>query len=537
LRRVAAKWVRGPNDERAIKDGCVFDVAAGRYVCDFIERFCRLSEGRWVGEPIRLIPWQRDWIMRLYGWRRRSGKRRYQSTYGEVAKKNGKSPIVSGLADYHLVGDGEGGPKIYLNACDREQARIVFETAANMVRQSPELAARLEIVESRHRIVCRENMGVIIANSSLVDAKDGRNSSLVVFDELHRQPDRRLWNVFQGAGASREQPINLSITTAGEDEEGVWHEQREYSEKVESGEIEDTTHLGVVYRALITDDLDDPAVWAKANPSLGHTITAEQFQRDLAKAKLFPLDWSDFLRKRFNIVASGATKYFDPARWDALANPGLRIEDLAGLDAWFGLDLANVNDLAALVVLARHGERFRAVTRFWCPEGSLARLERETRRPYQAWAARGHLVATPGESIDYAFIRNEVCRLARGANVVKIGVDPYNATQLATQLDEEDGLPVATVTQGYLTLSPATKELLRMIDAGRIEHDGNPVMRWCIANAVATRDDAENVKLSKKKSRQKIDGASAAVDAVAAMLGTPAPPKASVYNTRGPRCV
>lgn len=530
--KVPAEWVRDASDRLAIEEGCHFDEAAGRRVCDFLEGHCRLSEGRWAGQPLRLIPWQRDWFMRLYGWKRPGGARRFQTSYAEVPKKSGKSPAMSGIACYHLVADGEGGPKIYLNACDREQARIVFEHAANMVRQSPRLARVLEVIDSRNRISCASNFGSIVANSAEVDSKDGRNASLVEFDELHRLPDRRLWQVFQGAGASREQPLQVAITTAGDSEDGVWFEQREYSEDVASGEAPDTTHLGIVYRALPTDDLDDPAVWKKTNPSLGFTITEEQFRRDMERARRSPEDWNDFLRKRFNLVASAATKFFDPERWKALGNPGLRAGDLAGHPAWLGLDLASVNDLAAMVAIVRMGERLRLLTRFWAPRDNVERLEREHRRPYRAWAEAGFITLTDGATIDYGSIRSEAVALCGTLAVASVGIDPYNATQLATQLKEEDGLPVEFVQQGYLTLSPATKEFRRLVDAGELEHDANPVMAWHVGNAVAVKDHAENIKLSKLKSREKIDGPAAAVDAVAAMLATPAP-RRSVYQSRG----
>lgn len=533
-RDVDPQWIRGPADELAVRQGCYFDEEAGLFVCDFLETFCRLSEGRWAGQPMRLIPWQRDATMRAYGWMRADGCRRFQTVYVEVGKKNGKSPWVSGLTCYHLIADGEGGPKVFLNACDREQAKIVFDAAALMVDQSPDLASRLQVMRGNaNRIVTSAHDGYAVACSATVDAKDGRNASLVVFDELHRQPDRKLYNVYIGSGASRRQPLWLDITTAGEDDTGVWHDRRVYSERVNAGEVPDTSHLGIVHRAKPDDDFDDPAVWRKANPSLGHTITEEQFGRELFRAKQNPIDWHDFLRKRFNVIARSAAKYFDVDRWDACAAAGgLGVEHLAGLDTFLGLDLSSTDDLTALVALGRYGRKLRLVTRFWCPEDNLLALERRTRRPYRHWAEKGYLKTTPGNAIDYGFIRQEVKDIAARARLKKGLIDSWNAQQLCNDLIEDDGLPFEFIRQGYQSLNAPTKEFKRLIDAGLVEHDGNPVMRWCVGNAVAVEDDQKNVKLSKQKSREKIDGAAAAVNAVGAATAAGAAGRRSVYDDR-----
>lgn len=516
--RTAKEWVRDPSDELALSEGCYFDEAAGRHTCDFLETYCFLSEGDWAGKPLRLIPWQRDATMRLYGWKRADGRRRFRRAYIEVAKKNGKSPWVSGLSNYHLVADGEGGPKIYLNACDREQARIVFDHAANMVRQSPDLRSITEIVESRHRIVCKDNAGSIVANSAVVDAKDGRNASLVEFDELHRLPDRKLWNVFKFAGASRSQPLTLAITTAGEAEEGVWHDQRQYTEKVLKGEIPDTTHFGVVYRALPADDVDDPATWRKANPSFGFTLREDTFKLDLEEAKLSPLDWNEFLRLRLNIVAAGAAAFFPAGAWDACAGP-VDERALAGKPCWVGVDLSSVNDLTAVVAVFKLADGSYAVlARFYLPADSIVDLERQHRQPYRRWADLGDITLTPGSTVDYDFIRRDVNDLARRFAVQKVLIDPCNATQLAIHLRDRDGLPVEEFRQRIDFLNAPTKELLRLAMSGLLRHGGHPVLRWNAGNCVAYKDVNENIRITKDKGRRKIDGISALINALAAAM-------------------
>ena len=279
-RHVAKKWLRGPADTIAVRLGYWFDEGAANFAVEFIETFCCPSEGAGAGKPLVLLPWQRDFVMRLFGWKRPDGLRRYRRAYLEIAKKNGKSMLLSAIVLFLLMADGEPSPKIYLNACDKEQASIIFDESRKMVEASPELASRLEVINSKQekRIVCPANNGVVIANSSVAGSKDGLNAHGVIFDELHRQPDRKLVEVFAYASVARQQPIWLDITTAGEDNTGPWYEQREDAERNNRGDIDppDLSVLGVVYRADPDDDVDDPATWRKANPSLGHVLTEER---------------------------------------------------------------------------------------------------------------------------------------------------------------------------------------------------------------------------------------------------------------------
>ncbi len=528
--RVPKRWVRNPSDSLAVGKGCTFDEAAGWYVCDFIERFCCQSKGRWAGKPLTLLDWQRDFLMRLFGWRRADGKRRFRRAYLEVAKKNGKSTLVSALTVAFLLVDGEGAPEVYINAYDREQASIVFDEAARMVQASPLLSGRLEVIASKKRIVDHAGNGRLVANSADVPSKDGANASHIIFDELHRQRDRKLWDIFEYAGASREQPLTISITTAGEDESGVWYEQREYSEKVNNGAIPDTTHLGVVYRADMADDIDDPATWKKANPSLGATINADDFARELAEAKEQPVKLANFRRLRLNIICREAAKFIDLSVWDR--GDLAELPRTPGQPCWAGADLSNTTDLTALAALfGSAADGFDVAMRFFLPEANIVNLERRDNVPYREWARAGYLTLTPGEVVDYQFLRHAINDLAANCDLRKLLIDPYNAQQLAIELRDADGLPVEFIRQGYLSLSPPTKELARLVQSGKLRHGGHPLLRWNADNAITETDAAGNIKLSKRLARQKIDGLAALVNAVAAATGDEQAP--SVYEDRG----
>jgi phage terminase large subunit-like protein len=231
------------------------------------------------------MPWQKDFLRKLFGWLKPDGTRRYTRVYLEVGKKNGKSTLLSALVPYLLLAD-EMGPKVFINALTQKQAKIIFDEASAMIRSSPELLTRLKPLQSINRIVCDRRNGFCQANSQEAPSQDGVSASVTIFDELHRQKDRSLWNMFEYAGSGREQPIHISITTAGEDELGIWFEQRQYAERVNDGSIDDTSFLGVVYRVdPEKDDLEDPAVWKKANPSLNVIINEETFRNEYEKAR------------------------------------------------------------------------------------------------------------------------------------------------------------------------------------------------------------------------------------------------------------
>ena len=533
-KRTDKKWIRGPADELALEQGCWFDPVAAERPILFVERFCRQSKGQWAGKPLTLLEWQRDFTRRLYGWKRADGLRRYRRAYLEVAKKNGKSTLISGLGLELLVADGEGAPEIYLNAYDKEQASIIYDECSRMVRSSPDLSRRLEPLDSKKRIYDPIGYGKIQGNSADVPSKDGFNAHAVIFDELHRQRDRALWDIFEYASESRLQPLHVSITTAGDDEDGIWHEQREYSDGVNSGAIPDITHLGVVYRAMPEDDIDSPDTWRKANPSLGITLSVEEFQRKLDEAKRVPRKLANFLRLRLNILQRRAQSFLPPEAWEACrsARP---IRDLAPGQPWVGgLDLSSVQDLTSLAVIPiSESSGVDLFLRFWLPEANIVELEHKHGMPYRQWAQMGLITLTPGNVVDYEWIRREINKLATRGECRRLLADPWNATHLLTTLAEQDGIAVGEMRQGFASLSSPTKQFERLILSKRVRHDGNPIMKWMVGNAIVETDAAGNIKLSKRKSQKKIDGVAAAINAIAAFDSESADDGDSVYDTRG----
>lgn len=531
MNSIDPKWIRGKVDEVALDQGCYFDADAGAYTCEFLERYCRQSQGtKWDGKPLILMDYQRDFLMRLYSWKRPDRTRRYRTAYLEVPKKNGKSTKVSGIALYGLVADGEPAAQIYINAYNRGQATIIFDEAARMVAKSPALSKILDVIRSSKRIVHEASNSKIVALSKDAPAQDGLNSSLTIFDELHRQRTPELWEIFEFAGAARTQPLLLSITTAGYDRESICWRQHEYSERVNAGEILDTAHLGVIYGATIDDDWEDPAVWRKANPGLGITISEEDFAAEVAKVKEVPSALNNFLRLRLNIWTQANHSFISRSSWDAC---GTEIDEsrLAGKACWGGLDLSTTTDLTAFALVFESGE---ILVRFFLPDADIVERENVDRVPYRDWARRGFLFLTPGNVIDYEFVRSQINADAAKFSLQKIYTDPFNATQICLTLRDQDGIKVEFLRQGYISLSPPTKELERLILSKKIAHGSNPILTNHALNAQAIQDAAGNLKLSKAASAKRIDGIAAVINAIAARSSDGNfEKKPSVYESRG----
>lgn len=511
-------------DRVAVEAGCYYDPAAGERPVTFIERFCRQSQGRWAGQPLILEGWQKDFLRRLFGWKRPGGLRRFRRAYLEVGKKNGKSTLLSAIVILLLIADKhgdavEGRPEIVLNAVDRDQASIIYKEAALMIESSPELKRRLQVIRSTKTILDPKTQGVIVANSADAPKHDGKNTSAVIFDELHRQKNRDLWEMFEYSGRAREQPLTISITTAGDDEHGVWYEQRDYSEKVNRGEIPDTTHLGVVYRADDGDNIDDEATWVKANPSLGRTLSFEDFARDLTEAKQTPAKLALFKRLRLNIISNTESRFLSPESWAACNSEPIDPELFRGRPCWMGYDGAENTDLAALVTIFGDDEAgYDLLCRFWMAADRVPFLERNDRVPYRLWIDRGFIEAVPGDLIGKASIRREILSQSARFDVRRLGIDPWKAREFGVDLMNNDGLDVMEIRQGYASLSAPTAKLEAMVVGKQLRHGNNPVLRWMAGNAVAKKDENANIRLDKGKSRQRIDGMSALVNAIAMMV-------------------
>jgi phage terminase large subunit-like protein len=521
------EWIQNEADERAVRAGHRFDIAAAERVREFFLRFLRHSKGAWAGQPFELLEWQwRQMIAPLFGWKRPNGTRRYRRGYIEVPKKNGKSTLFSGLSLYLLAGDGEPGAEIYSAAVDRDQASIVFNEAANMVEESPQLSSRLKVVRSTKRIVFHRTRSFYRALSADVPAKEGLNAHAVLIDELHAQKTRELWDTLRYAGASRRQPLHLSITTAGFDRHSICWEQHDYAEKVREGLIEDLSFFTFLAAADPEEDWTDPDVWKRANPSFGITIDADQFAEDCSEAQESPAKENSFRRYRLNQWTTQDVRWLSMEKWDACCGE----PSLNNRTCYAGLDLSSTTDISALVLVFPDGEKFSVLPFFWVPEEGARQRERRDRVPYQQWIRQGVIEATPGEVIDYDRIRHRINKLAEQYDIREIAIDRWNSTQLATQLGGDD-FEVVAFGQGYASMNWPTKKLEELVLSGKLAHGGNPVLRWMASNVSIETDAADNWKPSKKKSIERIDGIVALI--MTLDRATTQSDFSSIYETRG----
>lgn len=469
-------------------------------------------EGPLAGEPFILESWQRQIVREVFGRKRADGLRRYRKLYLEVPRGNGKSTFAAGLALYLLAVDGERSARVYSAAADRSQAAIVFETAEKMVQASPLLAKNIRAYRNK-TMEYGESGSKYIVLSSDAYTKHGLNPSGIVFDELHAQPNRELYDVLNTAMGKRAQPLMIMITTAGYDRNSICWEQHEYALRVQSGMIDDPTYYAAIYAADDGDDWTDPQVWRRANPNYGVSVREEFMRQECQVALQSPAYQNTFRRLYLNQWTQQETRWIDMAAWDNCADA---LPDLAGRPCFAGLDLASTTDIAALVLAfpaQTDGEPVYLLPQFWIPADNTIERERRDRTPYAVWVREGFIEATPGNVIDYAYIRQRVNELAAVYDMRECAFDPWNATQLSTEL-QEDGIPMVEMRQGFASLSAPSKEFLRLILSGGLAHGGNPVLRWMADNVTARQDPAGNIKPDKARSTGRIDGIAASVMAI-----------------------
>lgn len=529
--------VRTKADRAALREGYVFDRARAKRASDFIQLYCKARAGVHAGERIRLLPWQLELVWQIFGWvHRETGLRRFREVYCEIAKRNGKSVVISAIAVYCALADNEIEPAIYINAASREQASIVYREAWAMIESDKRLAKHFDKIESQRKITCKKTRGVLIANSADAPAKDGLDPSVVIFDELHRQPNRKLWSLFEFSQGSRKQPLLFSITTAGEDLNSVCYEQHERAVRVLRGESTEVHFLPIVHGPWeaedggVSIDVDDEANWRKANPSLGYAIPIDGFRAELAKAKQSPESLANFKRLKLGVWLHERARFFDLAGLRKAGPRRTREEIAASGDRWYaGFDLASTRDLTGEVLIAGDFDSgFDVFAKAWVPELEAEHRIRQAKAPYRRWIDAGKLTATKGARIDYDQVGAEMIADFEAVAAVKVYADGFNAQLVGSRMIAA-GIPFETIRQGFLSLSAPTKELERLMALGLVRVHDEPVLEWCLGNAVADRDPADNVKLSKKRSGEKIDLAAALVNAIAAAMDDLLSPEAELF--------
>lgn len=473
----------------------------------FIENL-KHTKGRWAGKRFWLLPWQEQIIRDVFGIVDENGHRQFRTAYVEIPKKNGKSELAAAVALYLLYADNEPSAEVYGAAADRQQASIVFDVARQMVDMTPALVKRSKIMAAGKRIVNYANAGFYQVLSAEVGTKHGLNVSGLVLDELHAQPNRQLYDVLtKGSGDAREQPLYFLITTAGTDRESICYEVHMKAVDILADRKIDPSFYPVVYGLPDDADWNDEANWYMANPSLGHTIKIDRVRAAYQDALENPAEENVFRQLRLDQWVGSSVAWIPEHVYDKGDRP-IDMESLKGRDCYAGLDLSSTSDITAFVMVfppETEGENYIVLPHFWLPRETLQLRVRRDHVPYDVWEKQGLFHITEGNVVDYNFVRKTIGELAEKYHICEIGVDRWNATQLITDLDG-DGFTMVPIGMGFKDMSPGMKELYKLLLEGKITHGGNPILRWMAGNIVAEIDAAENIKPSKKKATEKIDG-------------------------------
>jgi phage terminase large subunit-like protein len=486
------------------------------------------------GQPFLLLEWQYEILWDVYGTVK-DGIRQYRYVYLEIPKKNGKTSLIAAIALYHLTCDGPGG-QIYCCAADRGQAELVYKAACGMREQSEELTELLKLTDSKKEIKNTETGTVLKVLSAEAYTKHGLNPTVVIFDELHAQPNRDLWDVMTfGAGSARREPIWWVITTAGDDPDrkSIGWEIHEQARKIAEKEIEDPTWYVKIYNAPDDADIFDEEVWQKANPSLGKTINIETVRQEALAARNSESAEKLFRWLRLNQwVSLKRIGWLPLTLWDSTVGKWKRA-DLIGKKCYAGLDLSSTTDITGLTLIfpPQDGlQDFAFISEGWIPEDNMKERVKRDGVPYDHWVNQGFLHATAGNVVDYAFVESRILQIKKQYNLISLGTDQWNSRMLTQRLMNE-GIEVIEIPQNMLYMSPAMKEIERLMKTGKLTHENNPAARWCFGNVNIAVDGNENIKPIKNRSIDRIDLTVALITCMALLIKLGAN-KPSIYETR-----
>ena len=493
------------------------------------------TKGQWYGQNFHLIPWQEQIIRDIFGTLKQDGYRQFNTAYIEIPKKQGKSELAAAVALYLTCADNEHGGEIYGCASDRQQASIVFDIAVEMVNQCLALKSRIKPILSQKRLIYKPLNSFYQVLSSESYSKHGLNVHGVVFDELHAQPNRQLYDVMvHGSGDARKQPLFFLITTAGNDINSICHEVHSKAKDILKGKKRDPTFYPVIYGADKSDDWTDEKVWRKANPSLGITVDIEKLKVACESAKQNPAEENLFRQLRLNQWVKQSIRWMSMEKWNK-CDFKVDKEKLKGRVCYGGLDLSTSTDLTAFVLVfppENEDDKYYILPYFWIPEENLEVRVRRDHVPYDVWQNQGYIQTTEGNVIHYAYIEKMIDELSKEYNIKQIAFDRWGAVQIVQNL-EEIGFTVIPFGQGFKDMSPPTKELMRLTLEKRLAHGGNPVLSWNMDNIYIRTDPAGNIKADKEKSTERIDGAIALIMALDRALKHKNDENKSVYDDRG----
>lgn len=504
------------------------------YAVNFIECLSH-TKGTWSGKPFKLLPWQEQIIRDLFGVIKPNGYRQFNTAYIEIPKKMGKSELAAAVALLLCCGDAEERAEVYGCAADRQQATIVFDVAADMVRMCPALNKRVKILASQKRIVFQPTNSFYQVLSAEAYSKHGFNIHGVVFDELHTQPNRKLFDVMtKGSGDARTQPLYFLITTAGTDTHSICYETYQKAKDILEVRKIDPTFYPVIYGADEGDDWTDPKVWKKANPSLGVTVGIDKVKDACESAKQNPGEENSFRQLRLNQWVKQAIRWMSMEKWDACSF-AVNEDELEGRVCYGGLDLSSTTDITAFVLVfppTDEEDKFVILPYFWLPEETLELRVKRDHVPYDIWKRQGYIQTTEGNVVHYGYVESFIENLGERFNIKEVAFDRWGAVQMVQNL-ENMGFTVVPFGQGFKDMSPPTKEFMKLTLEQKITHGGHSVLRWNMDYIFIRTDPAGNIKADKEKFTEKIDGAIATIMALDRAIRCGNQNTESVYDSRG----
>lgn len=498
---------------------------------DFFSECLTHTKGEWAGQPLVLELWQQAVVGNLFGWVDAAGLRRYREVLWAVPRKNAKTTTCAGLATMFTFLDREPGAEVYCAAAEKGQAALLFDQARAMVQREPMLNDRARIYRALKSIEVPESGSVLRAISADAKTKHGFNTHAFFLDELHAQRDGNLLEALESSMGARRQPVGVHLTTRDAEGPSVCNEKWAYAQGVQVGSVHDPRFLPVLYEPTKGAKWESVATWRQCNPGYGVSVKPEDLEREATKAKESARARVAFQRFRLNMPTQASFAFFDVDRHD-LCRQDYTLADLKGMECHGGLDLASVSDLASLVLWFPEVQRTLAV--FWCPEAAVVRRSEKARVAYVEWARAGFIRQTEGDTIDDNRVVRDTLELAGVVNLRSLAYDRWNASSIVRRL-VEGGVDCMPFGQGMQSMSGPMKELERLMLVGQAHHNGDPVLRWCVANVLGRMDEANNVKPDRKRSREKIDGAVAWIMALGATMLAGAQAKGSAYDRRGLR--
>ncbi|GAA0121738.1 terminase large subunit [Clostridium faecium] len=512
-KRVYKEYERLVNDIYS-HDKYIFDEAKANRPIEFIERFCKHSKGEWAGKPVILELFQKAYISALFGFiDKETGLRRYKESMFYVARKNGKTTMLSGIAAYMMIADGEGGAEVFSIATKKDQARLLFDETHNMIKQSPDLSKYIKKRKSDlYFPITMSRLQPLGKNS---DTLDGLNAHCVIMDELHSIKDRNLYEVMKQSMSARREPLMIMITTAGTVRECIFDDMYEYACNVVDGTFQDDTFLPILYELDKKEEWTEPKSWPKANPGLGIIKKIDDLEVKVERAKNNPKDLSGILTKDFNIrdTISSAWLTFD----DLNNTETFDIEDFKNCYAIGGADLSITTDLTCATLLLMNKDTHKRYIHqmYWLPKDSFEKRVQLEKIPYDIWLERGLLRLCNGNSINYSDVTawfNEMLN-DYGITPLWIYYDSYSAKYWVEEM-EQHGFKMVRCIQGAKTLSLPMQMMGADLQAKKIIYNNNPILKWCLTNTgVETDRNGNIVPIKNQAAKQRIDGTASMLDA------------------------